>query len=45
MECFSSILGRLTGSLQFGVILKVANKELAPKIGLLIAVLEVGMVK
>jgi len=45
VECFSSILSRLTGSSQFWVIFKVANKELAPKIGLLIDVLEVGMVK
>lgn len=45
VECFSSILSRLTASSQFWVIFKVANKELAPKIGLLIDVLEVGMVK
>ena len=45
VEGFSSILSRLTGSSQFLLMLKVANKELAPKIGLLIDVLEVGVVK
>lgn len=42
VEGFSSILSRLTGSSTILLMLKVANKELAPKIGLLIDVVGGG---